>query len=58
MSDDHEKENQPERKDRESWQYILLKILKGIGVTLGVIAVIIVLVFGLALGACFLRARR
>jgi len=58
MSDDHEKEDQRKNNDRRSWEDTLLKLLRGFGITLGILAVVVVLVFGLALGACFLAARR
>jgi hypothetical protein len=37
---------------------IWLKMLKGIAVGIGLLAVLAVLLVGLALGACFLSARR
>jgi hypothetical protein len=57
MNDESENEN---RKNREpfSWARFFVGFLKYLGVTLGIIAVIVVLVFGLALGACFLAARK
>jgi hypothetical protein len=58
MSDNQEKDDQRKNKDRGPWEDTLLKILRGFGITLGILAVVVVLVFGLALGACFLAARR
>jgi hypothetical protein len=59
MSDDDKNRREDpasdESKPRESIGY---KILKGIGVLMAVLAVIAILIVGLALGACFLGSRR